>query len=475
MNNQDTIAAIATAPGRGGIGILRVSGSQAVQIAQQICRKPLAPRQIQLCRLYDVDDAPIDTGIVLYFAAPQSFTGEDVVEFQIHGGPVLLDLLLNTVCALGARQAGPGEFSQRAYLNGKLDLAQAEAIADMINSTTAQAARSATRSLQGEFSKEINALVEAITQLRVYIEAAIDFPEEEIDFIAEAGVLEQLNSIADHFAQVERSAKQGALLQQGMKLVISGKPNAGKSSLLNALAGHDRAIVTDIPGTTRDTLSEHIHIDGMPLHVVDTAGVRASGDAIEREGMRRAQEEIASADRILLVVDATDHVSSEQSRNRSELLSWQGGSAEIPVTVIYNKCDLSGDPPGLPGDALLETQLTGNTPEDILGVGVNNAHSLYVSAKTGAGLDALRAHLKVCAGYQSEQDTVFSARRRHLLALVRARHFLEAGRNQLTESGAGELLAEDLRQCQNALGEITGAFTNDELLEEIFSSFCIGK
>lgn len=376
-----------------------------------------------------------------------------MVELQAHGGPVILDLLLQDACQRGARQAEPGEFSQRAYLNDKIDLAQAEAIADLINSTTEQAALNASRSLQGDFSRKIDELVALVTQLRIYVEAAIDFPEEEIDFIAEGQVAIQLQAIIDQLDAVLTQARQGSLLREGMKLVIAGKPNAGKSSLLNALAGIDSAIVTAIPGTTRDVLREHIQIDGMPVHVVDTAGLRDSEDEVEQEGIRRARLEIASADRILLVVDSCD----AQAIDKDALLPEQNKNQarNIPVTLVYNKCDLSGLEPGID-----------DSSEDL---------AVTLSAATGAGLDLLKQHLKSSMGYQEQGEGNFSARRRHLQALAAAGEFLQAGQAQLTGAGAAELLAEDLRQCQQSLGEITGAVSSDELLGRIFSSFCIGK
>ena len=376
-----------------------------------------------------------------------------MVELQAHGGPVILDLLLQDACQRGARQAEPGEFSQRAYLNDKIDLAQAEAIADLINSTTEQAALNASRSLQGDFSRKIDELVALVTQLRIYVEAAIDFPEEEIDFIAEGQVAIQLQAIIDQLDAVLTQARQGSLLREGMKLVIAGKPNAGKSSLLNALAGIDSAIVTAIPGTTRDVLREHIQIDGMPVHVVDTAGLRDSEDEVEQEGIRRARLEIASADRILLVVDSCD----AQTIDKGALLPEQNEdqARNIPLTLVYNKCDLSGLEPAID-----------DSSEDL---------AVTLSAATGAGLDLLKQHLKSSMGYQEQGEGNFSARRRHLQALAAAGEFLQAGQAQLTGAGAAELLAEDLRQCQQSLGEITGAVSSDELLGRIFSSFCIGK
>ncbi len=450
--NGDTIAAIATAPGRGGIGIVRLSGPRALEIATSICRSSLEPRLARFCSFHDTRDQVIDSGIALYFQAPNSFTGEDVVELQGHGGPVILDMLVRTCNALGARNARPGEFSERAYLNDKLDLTQAEAIADLINSTTEQAALNATRSLQGAFSQRIDKLVYMVTRLRVYVEAAIDFPEEEIDFLADGQVSSQLAEITGYFDTVMREARQGALVQEGMKLVIAGKPNAGKSSLLNALSGQDSAIVTPIEGTTRDVLREHIQIDGLPLHIVDTAGLRESPDEIEREGIRRAWKEMNSAHLILLVVDGSDPNSSHDPASIWPAIREQLHS-DIPVCVIMNKADVNGRPCALQdsGDHTVVT----------------------LSARTGEGLELLKTHLKQCMGYAGEGS--FSARRRHLAALESAFSALEAGREQLETAGAGELLAEDLRQCQNALGEITGQVSSDQLLGEIFSSFCIGK
>jgi tRNA modification GTPase len=397
----------------------------------------------------------VDSGIALYFPAPNSFTGEDVVELQAHGGPVILDLLLKSCTANGARQARPGEFSERAYLNDKLDLVQAEAIADLINSTTEQAALNASRSLQGAFSQKIDELVERVTRLRVYVEAAIDFPEEEIDFIEDGQVATQLNGIIKQLDAVTREARHGTLIQEGMKLVIAGKPNAGKSSLLNALCGQETAIVTAIEGTTRDVLREHVQIDGLPLHIVDTAGLRESGDEVEQEGIRRAWQEMGSANHIILVTDGSN---PEQSSDDPRLIwpeSQQHLTRAVPVTVVHNKCDVSGRPAGI-------------TEND-------GVCFIDLSAKTGEGLDLLKQHLKQCMGYQSSTESQFSARRRHLLSLERAALALQTGKSQLDNAGAGELLAEDLRDCQRHLGEITGAVSSDQLLGEIFSSFCIGK
>lgn len=456
LADGDTIVAIATAPGRGGIGIVRLSGPLSLAIARQVCRKELFPRKAEFLNFYDQYDAIIDQGIALYFKAPHSFTGEHVVEFQAHGGPVILDLLLKHCCEAGARLARPGEFSERAYLNDKLDLAQAEAIADLINSASEQAARNAINSLQGAFSKRIQALVEELTLLRVYVEAAIDFPDEEdVDFISDGRVAEKLQLIEHKLNEVFEAAKQGALVRDGMHLVIIGKPNAGKSSLLNALSGQDSAIVTDIPGTTRDVLREHIEIDGLPLHIVDTAGLRDSTDVVEQEGIRRAEREIEKADHLMLVVDSSQTPSVlAQLAQLPDIIQrqWKAG---IPLTVVRNKCDLAGHPPEV-------------ASEDDLDV-------IHLSAKHGHGLALLREHLKASMGYQGAGTGQFSARRRHLQALEEAAKYLTTGKNQLSEFGAGELLAEDLRCAQNVLGEITGAVSSDALLGRIFSSFCIGK
>ncbi len=456
---NDTIAAIATPAGRGGVGIVRVSGPNARAIMVRMVGKTLTPRFAHYGSFFEhADTAPriLDQGIALFFPGPNSFTGEDVLELQGHGGPVILDCVLREVIRLGARLARPGEFSERAFLNDKLDLAQAEAIADLIDSTSEQAARSALRSLQGEFSARIDALIEALTQLRVYVEAAIDFPDEEIDFLSDGKIARAIDELLDSLAEVIASATQGSLLREGMTIVIAGAPNAGKSSLLNALAGTDRAIVTAIAGTTRDVLREQIQIDGLPLHMIDTAGLRDSPDEVEREGIRRALREIERADRILLVVDDGDNLADLPALLAATGWPEQTRAAfsQRPITVIRNKCDLSGSTPAL---------REGDPPQ------------LVLSAKTGAGIDLLRKHLKDCIGFQGATEGLFLARRRHLDALQRALELLQHGQQQLISYRAGELLAEDLRLCQQALGEITGAMSPDMLLGRIFSSFCIGK
>ena len=451
---MDTIAAIATPPGKGGVGIIRISGSRARQIGETICRRQLKPRYAHYGDFHRAQDSSqvLDQGIALLFVAPHSFTGEDVIELQGHGGPVILDLLLREVLQLGARLARPGEFSERAFINDKIDLAQAEAIADLIDSASEQAARNAVHSLQGDFSRAITDLVEAVTLLRMYVEAAIDFPEEEIDFLSDGHVGSELDAIESRLQAVFRSARQGSLLREGMTLVIAGRPNAGKSSLLNALAGNDIAIVTSIAGTTRDVLREHIQIDGLPLHVVDTAGLRDGADIVEQEGIRRARLEIDKADRIVLVVDASEPIDIDAE------LGLLDAALRNPsrLTVLLNKCDLAGLPPG-------DQRRAGDID------------TLTISARTGAGIDVLKQYLKNLMGFDAAAGSGFSARRRHLDALERALAHLHDARQQLQLRAAGELVAEDLRLCQNVLAEITGQFTSDDLLGRIFSSFCIGK
>ena len=452
--SRDTIAAIATAQGRGGVGIVRVSGPKAKHIAKQMTDRELKPRYAHYGPFYADHRQAIDEGLALYFVAPNSFTGEDVLELQGHGGPVVLDMLLQRCVELGARLARPGEFSERAFLNDKLDLAQAEAIADLIEASSTQAARNALRSLQGVFSKRVNALTEQLIALRIYVEAAIDFPEEEIDFLADGHILKLLTDVQAELKEVLREASQGALLRDGMSVVIAGRPNAGKSSLLNTLAGYEAAIVTDIEGTTRDILREHIHIDGMPLHVTDTAGLRNTADQVEKIGVERALKAINEADRILLVVDAHSAESSDPFALWPEFLDSTPNPEK--VTLIRNKVDLSGEP----------VEMHSNSDGHI---------TINLCARSGDGLELLREHLKDCMGYNQTAESSFSARRRHLDALQQAEQYLETGYQQLVHASAGELLAEDLRMAQQALGEITGEFTADDLLGRIFSSFCIGK
>lgn len=447
MASGDTITAIATPPGRGGIGVIRISGPAVPDLMPALLGQAPPPRQAHFGPFLDANAQAIDHGLALHFPAPRSFTGEHVLELHAHGSPVVLDQLLRRILELGARLARPGEFSERAYLNDKIDLAQAEAIADLIDSTTESAARSAQRSLQGDFSRRIHELVEALIQLRLYVEASIDFTEEDIDFLSEGRIGEQLGALAERLKAIRASARQGCLLRDGMTVVIAGRPNAGKSSLLNRLTGRDTAIVTAIAGTTRDTLREFIQLDGLPLHVIDTAGLRDdTDDPVEQEGMRRARAEIAAADRILLLID--DHDPGDSETLLASL------PPELPVTRIHNKIDLSGHPAGLSND--------GNGPR------------IHLSLKTGVGVDSLIAHLKACVGYDSGAEGVFTARRRHLDALDRARQATDNALARL-RTGEPELLAEELRLAQRSLGEITGEFTSDDLLGRIFSSFCIGK
>lgn len=428
------------------MGIVRVSGPDVARLASAILGELPLPRRARFGPFRDHSDL-IDEGLALFFPGPNSFTGEDVLELQGHGGPVVLDRLLRRLCELGARLARPGEFSERAFLNGKLDLAQAEAVADLIAAGSEAGARAALRSLKGDFSAAVNALLQAVIELRVYVESAIDFPDEEIDFLSEGEALQRLNQVEYKLAAVLQSARCGQVLRDGMTVVIAGRPNAGKSSLLNRLAGYEAAIVTEIEGTTRDVLREHIHLDGMPLHVIDTAGLRESGDLVEQEGVRRAWQAIQAADRVLLVVDDRNGPGAAEREVAARL------PAGVALTLIRNKIDLSGRPAGV-----VEGELG---PE------------VGLSAQTGAGFAELREHLKLSMGYQ-EESSGFIARRRHLDALERARQHLADARLQL-EHGAGELMAEDLCGVQQALSEITGEFTSDDLLGEIFSTFCIGK
>ncbi|WP_052365135.1 tRNA uridine-5-carboxymethylaminomethyl(34) synthesis GTPase MnmE [Halotalea alkalilenta] len=451
--DQDTISAQATPPGRGGVGIVRISGQKASAIAEALLGYLPRPRHAHYGPFLDHDGSVLDQGIALYFPGPNSFTGEDVLELQGHGGPVIIDWLLERTLALGARLARPGEFSERAFLNDKLDLAQAEAISDLIEASSRAAAANALRSLSGEFSRRVSALTDALVELRVYVEAAIDFPEEEIDFINDGVVATRLAELRQRLDQVRAAAAQGALMREGMSVVIAGRPNAGKSSLLNALTERDSAIVTDIAGTTRDVLREHIHLDGMPLHVIDTAGLRDTPDAVEQIGVQRAWAEIERADRVLLLVDATETQSLDPLQIWPEFVSRLPDPARL--TLVRNKVDLSGE-----GDA---SELSTTPPV------------IRLSARQGVGVDNLKAHLKQVMGYTTTSEGQFSARRRHLEALERASAALTTGTAQLQGGGAGELLAEDLRAAQQALGEITGEFTADDLLGEIFGSFCIGK
>ena len=454
MYSADTIAAQATATGRAGVGIIRVSGPAVSAVASAILGKIPKPRTAEYLPFLDEQKQTLDQGIALYFPGPNSFTGEDVLELQGHGGPVLLDMLLRRVLDIkDVRIARPGEFSERAFLNDKLDLTQAEAIADLIDASSEQAARSAMHSLQGEFSRKIHDLVEKVIYLRIYVEAAIDFPDEEIDFLSDGKVAGDLADIISDLAGIQKQATQGSILREGMRVVIAGRPNAGKSSLLNALAGREAAIVTEIAGTTRDVLREHIHIDGMPLHIIDTAGLREATDKVEQIGIERAWQEIEQADRVLFMVDGT----TTNATSPADI--WPDFMSRLPkdlgLTVIRNKADLTGETTGASQD--------GDYPV------------FHISAKTNSGIEQLRDHLKACMGFDANTEGSFIARRRHLDALERAAEHLAIGDAQLHNHLAGELLAEELRLTQQHLNEITGEFSSDDLLGRIFSSFCIGK
>jgi tRNA modification GTPase len=453
-SHKETIAAQATAPGRGGVGIIRVSGPEVRNVAQAILGKLPELRKAEYLTFSDRNAQALDQGIALYFKGPNSFTGEDILELQGHGGPVLLDMLLKEILSLPKiRMAKPGEFSEQAFLNDKLDLTQAEAIADLINSSSEQAARCALHSLQGDFSKLVHQMVEDTIHLRMYVEAAIDFPEEEIDFLADVKVVNDLKAIIKQVEDVRNKAQQGSIIREGMRVVIAGRPNAGKSSLLNALSGKDSAIVTDIEGTTRDVLTEQIHLDGMPLHIIDTAGLRDSTDKVEQIGIERAWQEIKQADRVLLMIDSSSDISIDPKT------VWPDFFDKLPdnigLTIIRNKADISQTTTGFSK--------------------VNNIPTVTLSAKTGAGITDLTEHLKHIMGYQGSTEGGFMARRRHLAALEKAHQHLIIGLEQLESYVAGEILAEELRFCQQELNQITGEFTNDDLLSQIFSSFCIGK
>ena len=461
----DPIVAIATAPGRGAVGMVRVSGRGLQDLVLALCGRPLNPREATYTAFLDATGQAIDHGLALYFVAPHSFTGEDVLELQAHGGPVVLQLLLAR-CLQAAAEPGPsgsprlahlrvalpGEFSERAFLNDKIDLAQAEAIADLIDASTEAAARSASRSLAGAFSNEIHTLRDALIHLRMLVEATLDFPEEEIDFLQKADAHGQLTRLELSLSTVMTRAQQGALLREGIKVVIAGQPNAGKSSLLNALAGAELAIVTAVPGTTRDKVQQTIQIEGVPVHVIDTAGLRESEDEVEKIGIEHAWEAIAQADAVLFLHDLTriDQAAYRADDAAIALAIAQKVPRQVPVIEVWNKLDAAAA-------AVL--------PE-----------GLHLSAKTGLGLDALRHQLLQVAGWQSGSEGVYMARERHVQALRLTQSHLQAAQSHLeAQAQALDLLAEELRLAQNALGEITGEFTSDDLLGVIFSSFCIGK
>jgi tRNA modification GTPase len=447
----DTIVAIASPAGRGAVGIVRVSGAEVPRLAAALLGALPAPRLATLCRFLDADGSSLDEGLALYFPAPASFTGEHVLELQGHGGAVVLDTLLKRLLDLGCRMARPGEFSERAFLNGKMDVAQAEAVADLIDAGSSAAAKAAVRSMQGEFSARVRQLQSQLTGLRSHVEAAIDFPDEEIDFLADEALSGRLAEVFAAFDSITAAARQGALLREGLNVVIAGRPNAGKSSLLNRLAGDEVAIVTNLPGTTRDLLRQQVHLSGLPVNLVDTAGLRAAADVVEAEGIRRAKDEMQRADRVIYVIDASLAEQNTPAILTEELARLPPG---VAVTLAFNKIDLTDIAPHTEAAAPAR---------------------LYLSAATGAGLDLLREHLKSSAGFQALESGALSARRRHLDALSKAREHVQSAAAALREHKAIELFAEDLRLAQRSLGEITGEFTSDDLLGEIFGSFCIGK
>lgn len=445
-DTEDTIAAIATASGAGGIGIVRVSGPLSQNIAQAVLGHCPPPRYAAYLDFKDGDGQLIDRGIAIYYPNPHSYTGEDVLELQAHGGTALMQILLARCIALGARQAAPGEFTRRAYLNDKLDLAQAEAVADVINAATQEAARSAVRSLSGAFSSAIHTLLAQLTELRMYVEACLDFPEEEIDFISQGRVAEKIAQIQESLAQVFNQAKQGALLRDGIQVVLIGQPNVGKSSLMNALSGEEVAIVTPIAGTTRDTIKSAIQINGVPLHVIDTAGLRETEDEVEKFGIARTWRATETANIALLLLDATHGITETEKSILDRL------PQEIAKIWVHNKIDVSQEPPR-------HDQIHGE-------------HHIYLSAKTGLGLDLLKSQLLAFAGYRAMGEGVFMARARHLNALENVQAHLSTAISQMHSA---ELVAEELRLAQTSLSTITGEFTPDDLLGEIFSKFCIGK
>lgn len=442
-----TIVAQATPPGRGGVGIVRVSGPLASYLAKKIThRTSFLARKAYFSSFFDETNQVVDQGLVIYFKAPHSFTGDDVVEFQGHGSPFVLDKLIKICVHFGAQLARPGEFSERAYLNNKLDLVQAEAIADLIAANSSTAARMAVRSLQGDFSTKINALNHTLINLRLYVEAAIDFPQEEIDFLSDGHIKNTLQRIIEDICLIRTLSSQGAIIREGLSIVIAGRPNAGKSTLINQLSQRDVAIVTDIPGTTRDVMRQAIMLDDIPLNIIDTAGLHASEDAVEQEGIKRAWQELKQADCVLMLIDITDDKASEALHEDILAILPQG----IPVIKVFNHIDRIGLQPVIKQD------------------------DVYISAKLGLGIELLSSTIKKLVGYQGTEG-LFLARRRHLQALDEALECLNTGFEQLTQHAALELLADDLGRAHQLLGQITGEFSADDLLGKIFSSFCIGK
>lgn len=449
QTTTDTIAAIATPTGRGSVGILRLSGPQAASISEKICGALPAPRVATLRHFRDAENNAIDQGLVLFFAAPNSFTGEDVVELQGHGGPVVLQLLQQAACVFGARPARPGEFSERAFLNNRMDLAQAEAIADLIDASSAQAVRAARRSLDGEFSQRVNALVEELIQLRVFVEGALDFSDEDVNWLADEGLSSRLEILLTHLHTLVAQAAQGRRLREGITVTLTGQPNVGKSTLLNRLAGTDAAIVTAIAGTTRDVLRENIVLDGMPITVVDTAGLRDSEDPVELEGIRRAWLALEQAEIALYLVDSRQRITADDEALLKKI------PAHLQMLVIHNKCDLSNETPRC--------------------VTENSTTHIHLSASQGQGVELLVREIKKIAGLSEQSENIFSARARHLDALQRTLTHTSQAQQRLQEHATAELAAEELRLAQNALSEITGAFSSDDLLGRVFSQFCIGK
>ena len=468
-HSSDTICAITTAPGRGGVGIVRLSGPQSLAICKQLLPLDPRPRHAHFCDFLSADGTAIDQGIVLYFPAPNSYTGEDVLELQGHGGMQVLNLLLSRVVDLGARLALPGEFSERAFMNNKIDLVQAEAIADLIDASSQQAARSALRTLQGEFSRKINHLVEQLTHIRVNVEAAIDFSDEDIDVMSRMGVGEQLHQANEYLRAVFSQAQQGSLLKEGISIVIAGRPNAGKSSLLNALSGQDSAIVTNVPGTTRDLLHQEISLSGVPVHVTDTAGLRVSEDVVEQEGVRRARRALEQADQILLVVESEKEENTESGLDLAEFLApleldmldaEQQHEILQRTTIILNKIDLTeAADPRIESTSYQDLTLT----------------LIRLSARENLGISLLTNHLLDAVGFRAGSEGAFVARERHLRALKSAEECLNKATSGVGEHSQLELVAEDLRLAQAYLGEITGDVSSDDLLGKIFSSFCVGK
>jgi tRNA modification GTPase len=455
---DDTIAAIATPPGRGAVGIVRLSGANAHKIAKQLIdkgpgsqdSKDLKARQTMFCSFFEQDGTPIDSGILIYYPQPASYTGEHVVELQGHGGRVVMSMLLDRVIALGARQARPGEFTERAFVNNKIDLVQAEAVAGLIDSVSSQAARSAIRSLEGEFSNNINDLLQRLINLRVLVESVLDFPEEEIDFIEDADIKEKLSACIEDIDRIHARARQGTILSNGLQLAIVGSPNVGKSTLLNRLAGREAAIVSTSPGTTRDIVEENILIEGAPLNILDTAGIRDTRDEIEEEGVKRALNAASRADIILLLIEYRQEIGKEEQRVLDAL------PENVTTVVVRNKVDLSDNK-----DELLAKN--------------RNATEVFLSAKTGEGVDDLVQKLKTIMGMGDTGEDSYMARARHLNALSKTQEYLTTGQQRLENKNTLELLAEDLRMAQESLGTITGSFAADDLLGEIFSKFCIGK